>query len=156
MRKKSRLNLPKKWCNQDHLVILLQGCHGAFRSIHRRCVVKLKFGAVQRWICITGPICLLIWLRGTTSFCLLTCWSNIHGWRGCNLKRPLCIKVISNIYISWSQELMTCIELSPYFGNKTTYEIYCFWSALVLLVRQAPPKDRGACVEHQKWQTVRP
>jgi hypothetical protein len=38
---------------------------------------------------------------------------------------------------------MTCIELSPYFENKITHEIYCFRSALVLLVRQALPKDRG-------------
>jgi hypothetical protein len=51
---------------------------------------------------------------------------------------------------------MTCIELSPYFGNKITHENYCFRSALVLLVRQAPPKGSGAYVEHQKWWTVRP
>jgi hypothetical protein len=38
---------------------------------------------------------------------------------------------------------MTCIELSPYFRNKITYEIYCFQSALVLLVCQAPPNDKG-------------
>jgi hypothetical protein len=48
-----------------------------------------------------------------------------------------------------SQEPMTCIELSPYFGNKITHEIYYFRSALVTLVRQALPKGRGR-VEHQK------
>jgi hypothetical protein len=69
---KGRLNQPKKWCNQDGLVILLQGCHGAFWSIHCRCVVLPKCGAVQRLIHIIGPICLLIRARGTISFCLLT------------------------------------------------------------------------------------
>jgi hypothetical protein len=38
---------------------------------------------------------------------------------------------------------MTCIELIPYFENKITHEMYCFQSALVLLVRQAPPKGKG-------------
>jgi hypothetical protein len=38
---------------------------------------------------------------------------------------------------------MTCTELSPYFRNKITYEIYCFQSALVLLAQQAPLKGRG-------------
>jgi hypothetical protein len=38
---------------------------------------------------------------------------------------------------------MTCIELSPYFRNKIIHGIYCFRCALVLLVRQAPPKGRG-------------
>jgi hypothetical protein len=49
---------------------------------------------------------------------------------------------------------MACIKLSLYFGNKITHEIYCFRSALVILVRQAP-KKAGACVEHQKRWTVR-
>jgi hypothetical protein len=121
------------------------GWHGASQSIHPRCVVLLKCNVVQRWICITGLICLIIRGGGTTSFCLLTCWLGRHGRRGCDLKRHLCIKVLSNIYIIWSQELMTCIKLSPYFGNKITHVIYCFQSALVLLVRQAPPKARGMC-----------
>jgi hypothetical protein len=38
---------------------------------------------------------------------------------------------------------MTCIELSPYFGNILTHEIYCFRSGLVLLFCQAPPKGMG-------------
>jgi hypothetical protein len=38
---------------------------------------------------------------------------------------------------------MTCIKLSPYFGEKITHVIYCFRSVLVLLVRQTPPKGRG-------------
>jgi hypothetical protein len=38
---------------------------------------------------------------------------------------------------------MTCIELSPYFGNTITHEINCFRSSLVLLVLQAPPKGMG-------------
>jgi hypothetical protein len=42
------------------------------------------------------------------------------------IQNELCIKVLSNIYIIWSQEPMTCIELSPYFGNKITHEIYYF------------------------------
>jgi hypothetical protein len=51
---------------------------------------------------------------------------------------------------------MTCIQLSPYFGNKITHKIYCFRSVLVLLVRQAPPKGKEAYVEQQKWRTVQP
>jgi hypothetical protein len=47
------------------------------------------------------------------------------------------------IFISSNYKSMTCIELSPYFGNKITHDIYYFRSTLVLLVRQAPPKDRG-------------
>jgi hypothetical protein len=99
--------------------------------------------AVRQWICITSPIRLLIRAGRTTSFCLLTCWSSRHGRRRCNLKWPMCIKVLWNIYIIWSQEPVTCIEMSPYFENKITHEIYCFRTALVLLVRQAPPKGRG-------------
>jgi hypothetical protein len=116
-RQSTRKQRPTK-PDQERLIILLQGCHGAFQSIHHRCVVLLNCGVVWRWICITVPNCLLIRAVGTTSFCLLTCWSGRHGRRGCNPKRRLCIKVLSNIYIIWSQELMTCIELSPYFGNK--------------------------------------
>jgi hypothetical protein len=48
---------------------------------------------------------------GTTSFCLLTCWSGRYGQRGCNPKRPLWIIVLSNSYIIWSQEPVTCIRL---------------------------------------------
>jgi hypothetical protein len=43
-----RLNRAEKWCNQDRMVILLQGCHGALQSIHRRCVVLLKCGVVRQ------------------------------------------------------------------------------------------------------------
>jgi hypothetical protein len=75
-------------------------------------------------------------LGDNTSLCLLTCWSGKHGQRGCNPKRSLCIKVLS-------QGLMTCIELSPYLGNKITHEIYCFWSAFALLVRQSSTKRQG-------------
>jgi hypothetical protein len=50
---------------------------------------------------------------------------------------------------------MTCFELSTYFGNIISHGIYCFRSALVLLVRQAPPKDRGH-VLNQNWRTVQP
>jgi hypothetical protein len=46
---RQRLTKPtKKWYNQDRLVILLKGCHGAFQSIHHRCVVLLKCGVVQQ------------------------------------------------------------------------------------------------------------
>jgi hypothetical protein len=83
---------------------------------------------VRRRIHITGQICLLIWAGGTTSFCLLTGWSDRHGRRECSSKRPMWIKVLSSIYIIWSQEPMTCIELSPYFGNKITREVNCFLS----------------------------
>jgi hypothetical protein len=38
---------------------------------------------------------------------------------------------------------MTWTELSPYFGNKIIYEIYCLQSTLVLLAQQAPLKGRG-------------
>ena len=38
---------------------------------------------------------------------------------------------------------MTCIELSPYFRDRITHDIYCFQSALVLLVCQASQKGRG-------------
>jgi hypothetical protein len=48
---------------------------------------------------------------GTTSFCLLTCWSGRYGRRGCNPKRPLCIIVLSNSYIIWSQDPVTYIGL---------------------------------------------
>jgi hypothetical protein len=51
----------------------------------------------------------------------------------------------SNIYIIWSQELITCIDLSPYYENKITHKIYYFRSVLVPLVCQAPPKGRGMC-----------
>jgi hypothetical protein len=52
---------------------------------------------------------------------------------------------------------MTCIELSPYYGKKVAHEVNCFRSfSLVILVRQAPPKGRGAYVEHQIERTVRP
>jgi hypothetical protein len=52
------------------------------------------------------------------------------------------------IFILSNYKPMTCVQLSPYFVNKITHEIYYFQSTLMLLVRQAPPKDQktgGMC-----------
>jgi hypothetical protein len=81
-------------------------------------------------VCLCG-------LGGTTSFAY---WlTSRNGWRRCNPKRPLYIKYL--YYLITRAD--ACIELSPYFRNKITHEIYCFWSALLLLVRQTPLKGRG-------------
>jgi hypothetical protein len=69
---------------------------------------------------ITDPIRWLILARVTTSFCLLTCWSDKYG-RRCNPKWPLCIRVIkyfsylitrvgdlyrASVYISGTREVV--------------------------------------------------
>jgi hypothetical protein len=51
---------------------------------------------------------------------------------------------------------MTCIELSPYFGNKITHEVNSFWSFRWCFWIAKLHQKAGAYVEHQKWQMVRP
>jgi hypothetical protein len=89
------------------------------------CPTHVRGGTAMNSYYWPNPFAYLGW--GHHKFCLLTGWSGRHGRRGCNPKRPLCIKVSSRIYIIWSQDPMTCIELNPYFGNKVAHEANCFW-----------------------------
>jgi hypothetical protein len=132
VQRSGRLNRPKKRYNQDRLAILLLGCHGAFQSIHCRCVVVLNCVVVRRWIRITSQICVAYLGMGAPQ--VFAYW---HVDLADMVKEDAIQNGLyaSNIYIIWSQEPMTCTEMSPYFGYKITHEIYYFWSVLVLLLR---------------------
>jgi hypothetical protein len=69
-------------------------------------------------------------------------------------ERLLCIKVLSNTYIILSQEPMTWIELSPYFGGQNNSSDLLFPKCAGAFGSPSSTKRQGACVEHQKWRTT--
>jgi hypothetical protein len=154
VQKRGRLNRPNKWCNQDRLVILFQGCHGVVQSVHRRCVVLLKCGVVQWWIHITGPIRLLIRVGGHHRFLLIDM-----------LIRQITPKRMQSETTSMHQSFIKYLYyLITRADDLHRYESFLWeqnnsWDLLFpkrvgAFGSPSSTKRHKACVEHQKWRMV--
>jgi hypothetical protein len=88
------------------------------------CPIQIWNSTAMNLYYMHNPFGYLGW--GITILCLLTHWSNSHARERCNLKRPLCIRILLNDYPIRLKKSVTCLELNFYFRNKMTCEIYCF------------------------------
>jgi hypothetical protein len=132
LKQNGQIKQPERRCNMHRLFI--QWFQDAFHPLtHRRCIVLFKYGMVQRWTHGTCIVPLSIQAGGTSILHLLIHWSNGYGRERCNLKWPLCIGALLN-------------------GHPIGLKSRWLASGLVhmLLVRQPPPKGRGAYVEYRK------